>query len=312
MKGGIASAVIATVGIAGAGAAFADPLSQQAQPSETACTSPELGFVQSVYLDGSDNLQVISVVGNKATACYIAKGNLVGPVGPTGPQGATGLTGPQGAKGDTGATGAPGPVGPTGATGLTGATGATGSQGPKGDTGATGQAGTNGTDGTDGATGPQGPQGPQGATGATGDTGAAGQNGTDGTNGKDGANGANGATGKTGATGQTGKPGATGATGKPGANGTTGVAQTPPPSNAYYEVAADGGVFAFNGAHFYGSLPSIGVKVDNIVNIVVAKNDAGYWLISADGHSYGFGHVTASVNPDAGHLSQPMVAGAAA
>jgi len=52
----------------------------------------------------------------------------------------------------------------------------------------------------------------------------------------------------------------------------------------------DGGVFALgNPAGFHGSLPGIGVHVDDIVAIAATPDDRGYYLVGADGGVFAFG-----------------------
>ncbi len=65
---------------------------------------------------------------------------------------------------------------------------------------------------------------------------------------------------------------------------------TPPPSPAghgYDLVGSDGGVFVFGGG-FYGSLPGLGIEVDDITGIVPTAADDGYWLVGADGGVFAF------------------------
>ncbi len=68
-------------------------------------------------------------------------------------------------------------------------------------------------------------------------------------------------------------------------------AGTPPSSGStphgYDLVGADGGVFVF-GAGFYGSLPGLGIDVDDITGIVPTAGDDGYWLVGADGGVFAF------------------------
>ncbi len=62
------------------------------------------------------------------------------------------------------------------------------------------------------------------------------------------------------------------------------------PVGGYDLVGSDGGVFAFGGAPFLGSLPGIGVHVKDIVGMVPTSNDGGYWLAGADGGVFAFGN----------------------
>ncbi len=76
-----------------------------------------------------------------------------------------------------------------------------------------------------------------------------------------------------------------------------GMAATPN-GGGYWLVAADGGVFDFGNAHFYGSTYSYGITGLSgsrplnapIVGIVPTPNGGGYWLIAADGGVFDFGN----------------------
>ncbi|HUD17104.1 MAG TPA: NlpC/P60 family protein [Acidimicrobiales bacterium] len=59
------------------------------------------------------------------------------------------------------------------------------------------------------------------------------------------------------------------------------------PSHGYDLVGSDGGVFVFHG-NFYGSLPGLGVHVDDITGIVPTATDTGYFLVGADGGVFAF------------------------
>ena len=62
------------------------------------------------------------------------------------------------------------------------------------------------------------------------------------------------------------------------------------PVGGYDLVGSDGGVFAFGGAPFLGSLPGMGVHVKDIVGMVPTSNHGGYWLAGADGGMFTFGN----------------------
>ena len=57
----------------------------------------------------------------------------------------------------------------------------------------------------------------------------------------------------------------------------------------YFLVGRDGGVFTFGNAPFFGSLPSIGVRVDDITGIASTPDGKGYYVVGADGTVYSFG-----------------------
>jgi NlpC/P60 family len=74
----------------------------------------------------------------------------------------------------------------------------------------------------------------------------------------------------------------------------SGPGESPPPTfptsptpNSYDLVGSDGGVFAFGG-DFYGSLPGLGVRVNNITGIEPTANDTGYFLVGSDGGVFAF------------------------
>jgi len=54
------------------------------------------------------------------------------------------------------------------------------------------------------------------------------------------------------------------------ANGPTDIVSLVPSAGnlGYFLVGADGGIFAFGVTNFYGSLPALGISVDNIVGAV--------------------------------------------
>jgi hypothetical protein len=59
--------------------------------------------------------------------------------------------------------------------------------------------------------------------------------------------------------------------------------------DGYWQVATDGGVFTHGSAKFHGSLPGLGVKVDNIIGLARTPTDNGYWLVGRDGGVFAFG-----------------------
>jgi hypothetical protein len=61
-----------------------------------------------------------------------------------------------------------------------------------------------------------------------------------------------------------------------------------PNGNGYWLVAADGGVFAFGDAGFYGSMG--GKHLDQpVVGMAATPSGNGYWLVAADGGVFAFG-----------------------
>jgi sugar lactone lactonase YvrE len=77
----------------------------------------------------------------------------------------------------------------------------------------------------------------------------------------------------------------------PGAPPPQGVSPTTPTTAAYDLVGSDGGVFAFgNPAGYFGSLPGLGIHVDDIVGMVPTPSGQGYYLVGSDGGVFAFGN----------------------
>jgi hypothetical protein len=57
----------------------------------------------------------------------------------------------------------------------------------------------------------------------------------------------------------------------------------------YLLLGSDGGVFAFARTHYYGSLPGLGIKVNDIRGILPSATNTGYVLVGADGGAFVFG-----------------------
>ena len=85
------------------------------------------------------------------------------------------------------------------------------------------------------------------------------------------------------------------------------------PTGGQLVVRPDGGVFAFGGAGFYGSLPGLNIKVSNVIGIAPTLTGKGYWLAGADGAVYSFGdagyHGSGTGNPGwgIGTTTNPVV-----
>jgi len=79
----------------------------------------------------------------------------------------------------------------------------------------------------------------------------------------------------------------------------------------YWVTDADGDVFAYGGAPFFGSLGGIPLNAP-IVGIAATPNHGGYWLAAADGGVYAFGDAAfygsaPGVLPPGASLNQPVV-----
>ncbi len=110
---------------------------------------------------------------------------------------------------------------------------------------------------------------------------------------------------------------------QPGTSTTTSPTSTTPPTTTqpgststtqpvqgavtgYYEVAADGGLFAFGDANFYGSM---GTKPLNapIVSMAITPDAKGYYEVAADGGLFAFGDANFYGSMGGRPLNQPVV-----
>jgi plastocyanin len=62
----------------------------------------------------------------------------------------------------------------------------------------------------------------------------------------------------------------------------------PPSRGGYWEVASDGGLFAFGNAGFFGSLGGIPLT-SPIVGMAPTPSGQGYWMVASDGGLFAFG-----------------------
>ncbi len=78
------------------------------------------------------------------------------------------------------------------------------------------------------------------------------------------------------------------AAGSPGSSApVTGIASTPD-GKGYWEVASDGGIFAFGDAGFYGSMGGKPLNAP-VVGIRATPDGKGYWEVASDGGIFAFG-----------------------
>jgi hypothetical protein len=61
-----------------------------------------------------------------------------------------------------------------------------------------------------------------------------------------------------------------------------------PDGGGYWFVAADGGIFAYGDAPFYGSTGNI-VLNQPVVGMAATSDGAGYWFVAADGGIFSYG-----------------------
>lgn len=78
------------------------------------------------------------------------------------------------------------------------------------------------------------------------------------------------------------------------------------PGGGYWLAASDGGVFAFGGAEYYGSMGGHHLN-SPIVAISSTPDGKGYWLLAADGGVFNFGDAVFYGSTGAIHLNSPVV-----
>jgi hypothetical protein len=83
------------------------------------------------------------------------------------------------------------------------------------------------------------------------------------------------------------------------------------PRGGEWEVAADGGVFALDGAPFFGSLGGVTLNAP-VVGMTPTPDGGGYWLVAADGGVFAFGDAPFRGSMGGKPLNAPMVGIAAA
>jgi hypothetical protein len=75
-------------------------------------------------------------------------------------------------------------------------------------------------------------------------------------------------------------------------------------------VAADGGIFAYGDAQFYGSTGGMHLNKP-IVGMAATPDGGGYWLVAADGGIFAYGDAQFYGSTGSIHLNQPIVGAAA-
>ncbi len=84
--------------------------------------------------------------------------------------------------------------------------------------------------------------------------------------------------------------------GSPAASGTAlgapvaGIAETTT-GKGYWLVGADGGVFTYGDAGYFGSVPAVTTRklAAAVVGVATTSDSKGYWLVGADGGVFAFG-----------------------
>ena len=77
-------------------------------------------------------------------------------------------------------------------------------------------------------------------------------------------------------------------------------------ANGYWMVAADGGIFSFGDAKFFGSTGAIKLN-QPIVGMAATPSGNGYWFVAADGGIFSFGDAKFYGSTGALQLAKPVV-----
>ena len=88
-----------------------------------------------------------------------------------------------------------------------------------------------------------------------------------------------------------------------------GLAATPD-GGGYWLVAADGGIFSYGDAGFFGSAGSLHLNAP-IVGMAATPDGGGYWLVAADGGIFSYGDAGFFGSAGSLHLNAPIVGMAA-
>jgi hypothetical protein len=80
----------------------------------------------------------------------------------------------------------------------------------------------------------------------------------------------------------------------------------PTPAPGYWQVGADGGVFTFGAAQFYGSTGSLKLNRP-VVGMAATPNGKGYWLVASDGGVFSFGDAQFYGSTGSIRLNKPIV-----
>ena len=95
-----------------------------------------------------------------------------------------------------------------------------------------------------------------------------------------------------------------------GSDGLPGGPPPAPPGQGYWEVAADGGVFAFGSAPYEGSMGGRPLAAP-IVGVAATPDGRGYWEVAADGGVFAFGDASFAGSMGGQKLVAPIVGVAA-
>ncbi|HEX3793392.1 MAG TPA: glycoside hydrolase family 43 protein [Acidimicrobiales bacterium] len=91
------------------------------------------------------------------------------------------------------------------------------------------------------------------------------------------------------------------------ANGGGPVTNPATTAAGYWQVAADGGIFTFGSAQFYGSTGSLRLNKP-VVGMAATPDGRGYWLVASDGGIFSFGDARFYGSTGSLRLNKPIIA----
>jgi hypothetical protein len=77
--------------------------------------------------------------------------------------------------------------------------------------------------------------------------------------------------------------------------------------NGYVMAGSDGAAYTFGSATYAGSLPGLGVHVNNVVGVSETADGGGYWMVASDGGIFNFGDAGFYGSAGAIRLNKPVV-----
>ena len=79
-----------------------------------------------------------------------------------------------------------------------------------------------------------------------------------------------------------------------------------PSGKGYILLGADGGIFTFGNAHFYGSTGNMRLNA-RVLDLAITANGKGYWFVAADGGVFTFGNARFHGSTGALRLAAPVM-----
>ncbi len=78
-------------------------------------------------------------------------------------------------------------------------------------------------------------------------------------------------------------------------------------ASGYVMAGSDGAAYTFGGAAYVGSLPGLGIHVNDVVGVAETADGGGYWMVASDGGVFNFGDAGFFGSAGAIPLNKPIV-----